>query len=240
MKKYKHYIIYKITNLINGKIYIGKHKCNYLDDTYFGSGKCLELAIKKYGIENFKFDLLIDLKNQTEMDLLEEMVVNKDFLARSDVYNISRGGVNPCMYGETNPFYGKRHTDEVKQKLSSIHAGVHISETHKKNISLGLKRLYQEHPEITMKFASLKNKKQCRNKETGEIKFFEVSKIPENFEIYRFPQKDRHVSEERKLEIKRNRKERVSRSNGITTESMKYFVFLKMFRRIINRVDFLL
>ena len=95
MRQYKHYIIYKITNLINGKIYIGKHRCNDLDDGYFGSGKILWLAINKYGLENFVFHLEIDLKNEKEMDLLEEMVVNKEFLARDDVYNLSRGGINP-------------------------------------------------------------------------------------------------------------------------------------------------
>ena len=40
------YIIYKITNLINGKFYIGKHKCKKLDDSYFGSGFALKSAIK--------------------------------------------------------------------------------------------------------------------------------------------------------------------------------------------------
>ena len=121
MKTYKHYILYKITNLINGKIYIGKHMCDVLDDKYFGSGKRLWLAINKYGIENFVFELLIDLKNREEMDLLEECVVNKEFLARNDVYNISKGGKNPCMYGKDNPFYGKTHTNEFKEKISKVH-----------------------------------------------------------------------------------------------------------------------
>ena len=63
MKQYKHYMIYKITNTINSKIYIGKHKCDDLDDGYFGSGKRLWIAINKYGLENFVFHMEIDLHN---------------------------------------------------------------------------------------------------------------------------------------------------------------------------------
>ncbi len=40
-----YYVIYKTTNLVNGKFYIGKHQTNDLNDGYIGSGKILRLAI---------------------------------------------------------------------------------------------------------------------------------------------------------------------------------------------------
>ena len=45
-------IIYRTTNLINQKFYVGKDTHN--NPNYYGSGKRLKLAIKKYGIENFQ------------------------------------------------------------------------------------------------------------------------------------------------------------------------------------------
>lgn len=219
MKTYKHYIIYKITNLINGKIYIGKHKCDKLDDDYFGSGKLLWLAINKYGIENFVFHLEFDLHNSDELDLLESMVVNEQFLKRDDVYNISRGGKTPCMYGEKNPFYGKKHSYETRQKISKSNKGRKLSEEHKQHISNALTKLVAEHPEICVKFASKKNKKQCKNKLTGEIKFFNINDIPDDFDIYRKPQPDNHVPLEKKLENRRLHSERNKKSkwynNGV-------------------------
>ena len=46
-------IIYKTTNLVNGKIYIGKDSKN--NPNYLGSGNLLKKALIKYGKENFKF-----------------------------------------------------------------------------------------------------------------------------------------------------------------------------------------
>ena len=96
MKKY--FIIYKITNNINGKIYIGKHKTNNLDDDYFGSGFYLNRAKEKYGLQNFTKTILFILQNEEEMNLLEKSVVTPEFCNRTDTYNIMEGGCGGWNY----------------------------------------------------------------------------------------------------------------------------------------------
>ena len=61
-----HYV-YLITNKINNKIYIGKRKHdNPEQDSYMGSGKIISLAIKKYGIDNFKKEILAVFDNEQD------------------------------------------------------------------------------------------------------------------------------------------------------------------------------
>ena len=85
--------IYKTTNLINGKIYIGQHKAETYDNSYYGSGKILKLAIKKYGIENFSNIVLAYCDSKEELDRLEKQLIKQYDSRNPDIgYNIAFGG----------------------------------------------------------------------------------------------------------------------------------------------------
>jgi hypothetical protein len=92
MNTYKHNTVYKITNLVNGKIYIGMHQTNDIDDGYMGSGKQLKRAIKKYGVDNFRKEIIHDFDNIDDMQDAERNLVTTEFVNRSDTYNLIEGG----------------------------------------------------------------------------------------------------------------------------------------------------
>lgn len=87
------YTVYKITNDINGKIYIGCHKTNDLNDGYMGSGKLLQRAIKKYGVDNFHKEILSIYASEDEMFEEEARLVNESFVSKSTTYNAKIGGI---------------------------------------------------------------------------------------------------------------------------------------------------
>ena len=87
------YTIYKTTNLINNKIYIGQHQTDNLNDNYLGSGTLLLFAIKKYGKENFKKEILFNFDNFKEMNNKEAELVTSNFIKRKDTYNMILGGI---------------------------------------------------------------------------------------------------------------------------------------------------
>jgi len=86
------YIIYKTTNLINNKIYIGQHQTYNINDSYIGSGTHLLLAIKKYGKLNFKREILFSFNTFDEMNNKEIEIVNEDFIKLNNTYNKVLGG----------------------------------------------------------------------------------------------------------------------------------------------------
>lgn len=120
-------IIYKTINLINNKFYIGKDKYNNPD--YFGSGKLLKLAIKKYGKENFVKEVLQECNTLQELDNAERFWIKEtNSLDRYIGYNIAEGGTG----GKTLPQpwnYGKKMdpmSEEQKKKQSELMQGKNI------------------------------------------------------------------------------------------------------------------
>jgi hypothetical protein len=91
-KQKKYHYIYKTTNLINGKYYIGMHTTDDLNDGYVGSGKRLWYSIKKYGKENFKCEILEMLPNRKKLKEREKELVNEELLNDDMCLNLQIGG----------------------------------------------------------------------------------------------------------------------------------------------------
>jgi len=112
--KRKFHIVYQTTNIINNMIYVGAHSTDLLDDGYIGSGHRITMAVNKYGIKNFKRDILHIFDTPEKMFNKEAEIVNEEFLKRSDVYNIVEGGFGGYNKGTTglkhlhHPESGKR------------------------------------------------------------------------------------------------------------------------------------
>ena len=83
-------IIYKIINLINNKVYIGQDSNN--NDNYYGSGKIITSAIKKYGKNNFKKEILEYCQNKDELNEKEIYWITKENSIVPNGYNIQPGG----------------------------------------------------------------------------------------------------------------------------------------------------
>ncbi|GAA0706084.1 hypothetical protein GCM10008904_14370 [Paraclostridium ghonii] len=125
-----HYV-YEITNLINGKKYIGKRscKCNIENDGYMGSGVLLKKAFEKYGIENFRKNVLFICENEEYAYAKEWIEILKVRALKSwdDYYNISYGGKGSMT--------GRKHSEETKEKLAISLKNRYVSEKTRKKIS---------------------------------------------------------------------------------------------------------
>jgi hypothetical protein len=109
-------IIYRTTNLINGKSYIGKDTKN--NKNYLGSGLLLKSAIEKYSRENFIKEILEVCTNHDELKEREKFWINYyDAVADPMYYNIREGGDG----GDT--FTNNPNKELVRQKLSGENSG---------------------------------------------------------------------------------------------------------------------
>lgn len=113
--------IYKTTNLVNGKIYIGQKKSKtFLNNKYLGSGKYLWCAINKYGIENFKVELIDCAYSKQDLDKLEVFYINKYNSTNSAIgYNIALGAVGGDTYSNLSESDKKARDKKLSSSLKS-------------------------------------------------------------------------------------------------------------------------
>lgn len=147
-------IIYQTTNLINNKKYIGKDKNN--NPNYLGSGTYIKKAIKKYGKENFKKEILEYCDNKQHLIEREEY-----WLKFHDVEN------NKLFYNQTNKAFGNSGlSQETKEKISKAKKGHKYPKEHGEKISksrIGLKILNFKKGEEHGNFNKLKTEEHKKN-----------------------------------------------------------------------------
>jgi hypothetical protein len=123
------YIIYRITNRINSKIYIGKHQTTNINDGYFGSGIAISAAIKKYGKENFNKEMLFIFDSEIKMNQKEKEIVTEEFIKRNNTYNLGLGGQGGPQ------FKGRSHSRISIEKMLESRKSYSPSVETKKKIS---------------------------------------------------------------------------------------------------------
>lgn len=136
--------IYKITNLINGKIYVGKseRESNFYRKNYYGSGVVIRLAIKKYGKENFKKEFLEENVELAKLDEREQFwIAELDAMNESIGYNRAYGGEGGCTKeaaakgAETRRRNGYHMSAETRHNISVASKGKKKSALHRQHLS---------------------------------------------------------------------------------------------------------
>lgn len=146
-----YYTVYKITNKINNKIYVGVHKTKDLDDGYMGSGKVLKSAVEKYGIYNFVKEYIVIFNNSKDMFTMESQIVTEEFVSDSKTYNLKVGGFGGFDYinkNKLNSYPERLEKDLEKLKLATEKRLVLIQDTEwnkifKEKVSIGLKEYFK-------------------------------------------------------------------------------------------------
>jgi len=127
-------IIYKVTNKINGKSYIGQtvrtlevRKSGHLCDTFHrNSNFVIHRALRKHGKENFEWKVIDDtVKTIEELNEKEKHYIEKydTFMDNGNGYNMTTGGENAL------------HSEKTCEKIRKALTGKERSKDHCKNIS---------------------------------------------------------------------------------------------------------
>lgn len=141
--------IYKITNLINNKVYIGQTRRSINDRwrdhctlTKSKHRSLIRLAIAKYGENSFKVEAITQCESVDELNQKEQVLIKELDTLSPKGYNLDSGGKSKIVHidsrkkmslakiGKPNP-----HTQESKRKLSLAKSGIKFTDKHKNALS---------------------------------------------------------------------------------------------------------
>jgi hypothetical protein len=91
-RQHEFHFLYKTTNLVNGKYYVGMHSTSNLSDEYLGSGKRLWYSIRKHGRENHVREILEFFPDRKSLKEKEIEFVNAEMLSDPLCMNLCFGG----------------------------------------------------------------------------------------------------------------------------------------------------
>lgn len=152
-KKKVYGVVYLITNLINGKQYVGQtiKKVSYRFNEHARANTLIGKAIRKYGRENFKIKVLEKCYSYDELNAAEMKWIKKLNTKDPNGYNKTDGGegiLNPAtstreklaQAGMGNKHaLGRKHTEDEKRRISETQKGRTFSQEHKAKISAAKK-----------------------------------------------------------------------------------------------------
>jgi hypothetical protein len=195
--RHQYHFLYKTTNLLNNKYYIGVHSTYNLDDGYLGSGTKLRRSINKYGKENFKIQILEFFENRDELVEAEKRMVTESLVADKMCMNLKPGGsggfneywVKRGSELAVEALKEKRKDDEwmkmLSEKLSRSLSGRLLTEEHKEKLRV-TSTGYRHTDEAKQKIGKLASINQSgeKNSQYGKSKSDEVRrKISETLKL---------------------------------------------------------
>lgn len=198
--------VYKITNKINNKYYIGKRAKSSFDEKYWGSGVNIKRAIERYGKENFYREILDTAESDEELNEKEKFYIGDLYLTDELCYNLTEGGKN----NKRSPEVHKRQSKTLKESYASgkvipYMLGKHISEEQKMLISKNTKNAMWK-PEIHSKLTGNTRPRTDEEKKAVSERFKGVPKTEEHKRKISEALTGVSLTEERKQNISKSRK----------------------------------
>lgn len=215
-------IIYKTTNIKNNKSYIGQtmallstRKSQHNHIAMKTKAKtAIHRAIRKYGIENFKWNILCECDTINELNEMEKYYIKEYGTFSKYGYNMTSGGKNyivsrkarknmsEAKSGKNHPNYGKHHLEEIRKKMSKSAVGKKKSKEHKEKLRIAQTgRKYSEETKQKLSemkmghFVSVETRKKIGDVHKGKV----VSDETRN--KMRLAQTGSHHTEETKQKI---------------------------------------